>query len=394
MRMTIARKLAAGLGIVLLPVVIVDVVIWINAGRVDDRFERVITRDAAIMENARYLERCVVDMETGVRGFCLTQEEEFLEPFEMGHKQFHELLDTMRKLLSNRPAQIEMLAEIERLHEEWIESTAEPEIAAARQATDGDLRNVAALVRRGTGKKILDRTREELGKFIKVRMVTRDARYSEVVATVRTTRRMILILALSAIVLGTVAALGIARSIVAPVNELVKGAEAVGRGELDHRIHVKGRGELAQLAVAFNSMVEMREQAEERSENLNRLLRGIRNVNRLVAREKDRERLLDEACRLLIETHGYHSAWIALVEDGKPVEPFHSAGFGEEWAPWRNGYLPGTSLTALRWRWRPARFRWWRIVLRSAKAVRCRRHTPAGGGWPCFSSTAGACSAG
>jgi len=57
-------------------------------------------------------------------------------------------------------------------------------------------------------------------------------------------------------------------------------------------------------------------------EHLNRVLRAIRNVNQLIVREKDRERLIRQACELLVETRGFNGAWIALP--GEPEEQFKS----------------------------------------------------------------------
>jgi PAS domain S-box-containing protein len=57
-----------------------------------------------------------------------------------------------------------------------------------------------------------------------------------------------------------------------------------------------------------------------RIEHLNRVLRTIRDVNQLIVRERDRETLIREACRLLVINHGYLSALIILTDtDNRPV---------------------------------------------------------------------------
>jgi len=61
--------------------------------------------------------------------------------------------------------------------------------------------------------------------------------------------------------------------------------------------------------------IEIRKQAEERIVHLNAVLRAIRGVNQLIVREKDRDRLLKDACDILIKNRGYNSAWIALTEE-------------------------------------------------------------------------------
>ncbi len=55
----------------------------------------------------------------------------------------------------------------------------------------------------------------------------------------------------------------IIRAITRPINELVKGAELIGKGNLDHRVELKTKNEIGELAVAFNQMTERRKLAEE-----------------------------------------------------------------------------------------------------------------------------------
>ena len=51
-------------------------------------------------------------------------------------------------------------------------------------------------------------------------------------------------------------ALAISRIITKPVGELSAGIERMSKGDYQHRVHVPGRGEMAQLAAAFNQMSE------------------------------------------------------------------------------------------------------------------------------------------
>jgi signal transduction histidine kinase len=52
----------------------------------------------------------------------------------------------------------------------------------------------------------------------------------------------------------TTSSLIIVRSISKPLNELTKGAEIIGKGELEHKVVVKSKDELGELATAFNRM--------------------------------------------------------------------------------------------------------------------------------------------
>ncbi|MCD4844999.1 MAG: GAF domain-containing protein [Methanosarcinales archaeon] len=75
-----------------------------------------------------------------------------------------------------------------------------------------------------------------------------------------------------------------------------------------------------------------RKRAEERIKYLNTVLHAIRNVNQLIAKEKDRGRLLQRACDSLVETRGYHGAWVGLVDNARELVTTMEAGWGEDFS--------------------------------------------------------------
>ena len=94
-----------------------------------------------------------------------------------------------------------------------------------------------------------------------------------------------------------------------------------------------------------------RKQALEKLHHLNAVLLAIRNVNQLVARERDPHRLVQGICEELTETRGYHSAWIARFDDGGQVLEAVEAGLGEGFLPivdrMKSGWLTGCGREAL-----------------------------------------------
>ncbi len=79
--------------------------------------------------------------------------------------------------------------------------------------------------------------------------------------------------------------------------------------------------------------ISERKRAEERIAHLNAVLRAIRNVNQLITREKDRDRLLQAICESLIGTRGYYNAWIALLDESCKLVATAEAGLGEDFLP-------------------------------------------------------------
>ena len=82
-----------------------------------------------------------------------------------------------------------------------------------------------------------------------------------------------------------------------------------------------GQTDLLQLSLVMDSAwkVVRRRQAEERTGHLNGVLRTIRDVNQLTARQHDPDLLIQETCRLLIRNRGYRAALAILTgPDGLP----------------------------------------------------------------------------
>ncbi len=80
--------------------------------------------------------------------------------------------------------------------------------------------------------------------------------HTEVTAAQRVAANLTVILMIVLAITVTTSSLVVARSISKPLDELTKGAEIIGKGELEHKVEVKSKDELGRLAAAFNKMTE------------------------------------------------------------------------------------------------------------------------------------------
>ena len=79
-----------------------------NLADMNRQFSFVVQHDS-INANARNLLKLVVDMETGQRGFVITGQDEFLEPYDNAFVSFADLLTEEKALVSDNPAQVKLL---------------------------------------------------------------------------------------------------------------------------------------------------------------------------------------------------------------------------------------------------------------------------------------------
>ncbi len=100
----------------------------------------------------------LVNMETGLRGFMVTGQDEFLEPYQAGQTAYRSHLDTLTSLTHDNPRQVERWNDIRRRAAVWEKDLAEKGIAlrqeiAAGQATFDQL---STFVQTGGGKEMFD----------------------------------------------------------------------------------------------------------------------------------------------------------------------------------------------------------------------------------------------
>jgi CheY-like chemotaxis protein/signal transduction histidine kinase/CHASE3 domain sensor protein len=172
-RKVLQRNISLPLGVGVLSVVVFIVILMylISVMRWVDHTDRVIN-------NANEVARLSVDMETGMRGYLLTGETQYLEPYEVARPRITAQLKSLQELVSDNPSQVDRLTRVLALQQEWNELSLT--LINVRKA-DGDFRNA---VTKGQGKRLADEVRREYDAFIAAEQQLRVARSEAVSDTV------------------------------------------------------------------------------------------------------------------------------------------------------------------------------------------------------------------
>ena len=96
------------------------------------------------------------DMESGVRGYVIAGDDDFLAPYQVAKAQLDAQIDDLVHLTADNPAQTDRLRRVQSLQQAW-EAFAEQTIALRRQGGDA-----AAAVRSQAGKQLFGRIRGEV----------------------------------------------------------------------------------------------------------------------------------------------------------------------------------------------------------------------------------------
>ncbi|WP_417701968.1 response regulator [Pseudomonas sp.] len=130
-----------------------------------------------VLNRASEVYKLTLDLETGMRGFLLSGEEDYLAPYEQARGKFRPQTEQLIDMVSDNPSQVQRLERLLAMQEQW-DLYAQDVIASRR---DGG--NFMAEVGRGRGKNLTDGMRRELDTFINSERELRQQRNAEVSST-------------------------------------------------------------------------------------------------------------------------------------------------------------------------------------------------------------------
>jgi PAS domain S-box-containing protein len=127
-----------------------------------------------VLTSAQRLETLLIDRETGMRGYMLTNDPQFLGPYQQASVAITPMFDALGRLVADNPAQVQRLSALRTLAAQWHETSR----AALALHNNGDLDQLAATHR--DAKRRMDRIRQQLQLFTAMAIDLRDRRIQDV----------------------------------------------------------------------------------------------------------------------------------------------------------------------------------------------------------------------
>ncbi|MEM1070027.1 MAG: CHASE3 domain-containing protein, partial [Planctomycetota bacterium] len=238
-----------------------------NFDELEVAFNRVEQTHSVIQKTQSLLAHAI-DMETGMRGYLLAGNEEFLEPYNAGSQAFGGILKELKSTVSDNPSQVRLLTEIGETINTWQTEVATPTIQLRRDIGDSKTMNdMAAIIGEARGKTYFDQFRAQIALFTSREQTLMDERKQAAASeTFRFAQLSIIGMTLLAVFLGGGLAFTLIRGIVRPLGSLqdLMGAMASGKKDLTNRADDSRGDELGQVASAFNEFVLQLSQSQER----------------------------------------------------------------------------------------------------------------------------------
>jgi signal transduction histidine kinase len=222
---------------------------------------------------ATRVEKLVLDLETGTRGFVLTGDERFLAPWRSAQQALPRQVDVLRsEIPGDGPARVDAM------WRSYVRDWSSPVIALARKDPHAAQLSLAQVA----GKKRVDALRGLLDGMIAdstrradaARDRTDDAEHNAiVVGLIGTVVRVLIIAGIAALFL---------RWAVAPLRHVALATRRVAGGDFGTEVEERGAGEVRELAVAFNEMSRSLERSSRELATQNLDLERLANVLRAV----------------------------------------------------------------------------------------------------------------
>ncbi|CAI3614699.1 putative two-component sensor signal histidine kinase [Clostridium neonatale] len=251
-----------------------------------------------VIQESDCLLMSLLDMETGARGYVITGNESFLEPFNKGNSSYENHYDKLKQLTEDNSEQQQRLYNINNKYKEWVEWEKNIIIAKRKEVSSGKLKleDLIAIVQSGYGKNMMDELRSILGDINNEEERLLQNRNADLIKMEKETR----VIMLTGGALATIAAIIIAslsiRMIVNPVKVVTNTFREIAEGEvnLEARLMSNSEDEIGKMARYFNIfMTKLKELiSENRNQSwlttgraeLNEEMRGVREINTLSSR--------------------------------------------------------------------------------------------------------------
>ncbi|MFE9763472.1 SpoIIE family protein phosphatase [Streptomyces sp. NPDC005808] len=269
------------------------VLLWAIEDMRDSTDARKSIRTALV--EATGLEKLVLDVETGQRGFVITRQDRFLEPWEAARRDFPGQARELVRV-TDPPGLRELAVQITRDGESFIRDYSVPLVESAKQ-NDPSARSVETTAE---GKDRVDGLRAEFDRFerdarsilaAREEIAEDRVRFSIAAATAGLGGSVVLVAAYTGY---------LTRAIVGPVRRAAAVAARLAEGEFSARMPETSAGEIGDLEVAFNTMGNSLEESRELTEVAHRRLKLLYGASLAIGTTLDVGRTAQELVQVVV----------------------------------------------------------------------------------------------
>ncbi|MHA7966417.1 response regulator [Paenibacillus sp. CAU 1782] len=220
-----------------------------------NEIETMTARDMEISNLITTIRYNVINMETSQRGYLITGDEAYLEPYKTSIMEWEGQFKALQAFIGDNPSKQGELEEIKTTIERWISTTGEPTIEMKRNNQN---EAILHFFQDDPGKRDIERLRELL-ESLRVKHLADNEAYLSDLDTRNTALTIGLYIMVGAVsVIAFLIVLIVSNSIVRTIKQVVGMISEISRskGDLTKRINVQSNDEIKDLAESMNILLE------------------------------------------------------------------------------------------------------------------------------------------
>jgi methyl-accepting chemotaxis protein len=260
MKLTIATKIYGGYAIAIVILVFISMTSYKNTQLLlsDSKW---VTHSNEVKNEISSILTTLSDIETGQRGYIITGDESYLEPYLTGRDSIFEKIKNLQSLIRDNESQISLTDKLKTRVEDKLRIM---EVSVQIRKNKGFTAAATSLLNSG-GKQAMDELRKILAEMTSVEdSLFRERTMKTEAIAQKTISNIVWGIPIAVIVLVLVGFL-IARNIIRPLKQVTRAAESIAIGDLAvNIIAFRQSDEAGLMLLSFNKMIEMlREQNQE-----------------------------------------------------------------------------------------------------------------------------------
>ncbi|WP_172195804.1 methyl-accepting chemotaxis protein [Saccharibacillus qingshengii] len=271
-RFNIGAKIGIGYLFVIVALAAAILIVRGQIDKLENEMNFIAGHDMDVHDRINQIEKDVVDMETGQRGFIITGEDKYLDPYNTGKAEWIEHYNVLYELVSDNPAQQERLDQLKAKVEDWIQVAGEATMAMKRA---GDTAGLDRFFVEDPGKQDMDAFREIVTTFISTEKELTAQRVDVLHDSNQSLKTMLLILLVAVVAAALLLAAFISsrisrnlRTVTGTIREI-----ASSGGDLTKRIEARSNDEIKDLGDATNLLLaSLQDMIRDLKENTEQLL--------------------------------------------------------------------------------------------------------------------------
>lgn len=253
-KFNIKTKIAIGYFLVLICLGASILAVTDRIEALQNEVETITSRDVEVHNLIASIQYDAISMETAQRGFIITGDTSYLEPYDKSKAQWESNYNNLYAYISGNPGTQKELEEIRLMIQEWISKAAEPTIAMKKEGRTAD---IVSFFQNDIGKQQMDSLRAKFDNIGNQEVQSTRLHIVDLENKNRILKIGIYVLLLAATIISLLIVSFVSGSIVKTIKQVVRTIAEIASsgGDLGTRIKVKTNDEIKELADATNQLL-------------------------------------------------------------------------------------------------------------------------------------------